>query len=77
MPAYEAYIHADPKTMFGKPVVKGTRITVEQILEEMAAGYSVEDVLVAHPHLTREAVQAALAYAAQALRMDAIYPLAS
>ena len=60
--------------MMGKPVVAGTRITVEQILEKLGAGETVEQLLEAHPRLTREAVQAALAFAAEALRADVVYP---
>jgi len=54
--------------MMGKPVIAGTRITVELILEKLAAGETIEQILEAHPRLTRESVLAALAYAAQALR---------
>jgi uncharacterized protein (DUF433 family) len=61
-------IQADPAVMMGKPVIVGTRITVELILEKLAAGETVEQILEAHPRLTRESVSAALAYAAQAVR---------
>ncbi len=61
-------IQADPNVMMGKPVVAGTRITVELILEKLAAGETVEQLLESHPRLTRESVFAALAYAAQAIR---------
>ena len=63
-----ALIESNPDVMMGKPVVAGTRITVELILEKLAAGETVEQLLAAHPRLTREAVSAALAYAAQAVR---------
>ena len=53
-------IVSDPTVMMGKPVVAGTRVTVESILERMAAGETIEQVLVANPRLTREAIQAAL-----------------
>jgi uncharacterized protein (DUF433 family) len=56
-------ITSDPKVMMGKPVIAGTRITVEHILEELAEGSTIEELLESHPRLTREAVQAALAYA--------------
>jgi len=69
-------IVSDPKVMMGKPVVAGTRITVELILEKLAAGETTEQLLEAHPRLTREAIQAALAFAAQALRADVVYPTA-
>jgi uncharacterized protein (DUF433 family) len=69
-------IVSDPKVMMGKPVVSGTRITVELILEKLSAGETVEQILDAHPRLTREAIQAALAFAAEALRADVVYPIA-
>ena len=71
----EQWILSDPKVMMGKPVIAGTRITVELILEKLAAGESVEQILDAHPRLTREAVQAALSFAKEALRADVIYPV--
>jgi uncharacterized protein (DUF433 family) len=61
--------------MMGKPVIIGTRITVESILEKLAAGETVEQIIGAHPRLDEEAVRAALAFAAGALRADVVYPL--
>jgi uncharacterized protein (DUF433 family) len=69
-------IVSDPNVMMGKPVVAGTRITVELILEKLAAGETVEQLLEAHPRLTREAIQAALQFASEALRADVVYPIA-
>lgn len=60
----KAHIHSDPAVMMGKPVVAGTRITVELILENLAAGETFEQILDAHPRLTREGIQAALEFAA-------------
>lgn len=57
-------IVSDPSIMMGKPVIAGTRITVELILEKLAAGETIEQILEAHPRLTSEGVQAALAFAA-------------
>jgi uncharacterized protein (DUF433 family) len=74
--ATQAEIISDPNIMMGKPVIKGTRITVEMILEKMAAGETVEDLLEAYPHITREGILAALGFAAKALRADVIYPIA-
>jgi uncharacterized protein (DUF433 family) len=68
-------IVSDPKVLAGKPVVKGTRISVELILEKLSNGESIEQILEAHPHLTREGIQAALAFAAEAMRADVSYPL--
>lgn len=72
----QAEIISDPNIMMGKPVIKGTRITVEMILEKMAAGETMEDLLEAYPHITREGILAALGFAAKALRADVIYPIA-
>lgn len=69
-------IVSDPKVMMGKPVIAGTRVTVEIILEKLSAGETVEQILEAHPRLTPEAIRAALAFAAQALRADVVYPVA-
>jgi uncharacterized protein (DUF433 family) len=56
-------IIADPGTMMGKPVIEGTRITVELILTRLAEGRSVDDILTEYPHLTRAQVTAAIEYA--------------
>jgi uncharacterized protein (DUF433 family) len=72
---YRQMVVSNPGVMMGKPVIAGTRITVESILEKLAAGETVEQVLDAHPRLTEDAVRAALAFAADALRADVVYPL--
>jgi uncharacterized protein (DUF433 family) len=68
-------IISNPKIMMGKPVIKGTRITVELILEKLAAGESVDQILNEHPRLTQEAIQASCAFAAKALKADVVYPV--
>lgn len=73
----EAYIEINPKIMMGKPVIKGTRITVELILEALAAGRTIENMLASYPTLTRDAVLAALQFAANNLKADYVYPIAS
>ncbi len=70
------YIEVNPKVMMGKPVIKGTRITVELILESLGAGETLENLLAAWPRLTREAVNDALAFAADSLKGEKIYPIA-
>ena len=72
----EKIIQSDPSIMMGKPVIAGTRITVEYILEKLAAGETVEQILDSHPRLTKDAIQAALDFAAKALRADVVYPVA-
>ena len=63
MKDWKQRIEINPQVMLGKPVIAGTRIPVEQILRKLAADVSVEAVLRDYPRLTREDVQAALAYA--------------
>ena len=72
----EVLIVSDPSVMMGKPVIAGTRITVELILEKLASGESIEQLLDARPRLSRPAILAALDFAARALRADIIYPIA-
>jgi uncharacterized protein (DUF433 family) len=68
---------SDPRIMMGKPVIVGTRITVESILERLAAGESIAALVASHPRLTEAAIRDALAFAAAALRADVTYPIAS
>jgi uncharacterized protein (DUF433 family) len=68
-------IVSDPAVIMGKPVIAGTRITVELILEKLASGETVEQLLQAHPWLSKEAMLAALEFAAKALRADVLYPV--
>ena len=60
----KAHISSDPKVMMGKAVIAGTRITVESILEKLAAGESVEQIISAHPRLSPESILAAIGFAA-------------
>jgi uncharacterized protein (DUF433 family) len=65
-------IEIHPEVMLGKPVVRGTRITVEILLEKLAAGASMEEILADYPELERDDVLAALAYARQAVSIDEV-----
>ena len=60
-------IATDPGVMFGKPVIRGTRVTVEQILRELGEGAAAEEVVAAHPRITLDDVHAAQAFAADYL----------
>ncbi len=71
----EERIQSDPAVLAGKPVIAGTRITVELILEKLAGGESIDQLLEAHPRFTRNGIQAALAFAAEALKADVVYPV--
>jgi uncharacterized protein (DUF433 family) len=73
-PAVMDYIEATPGVMMGKPVIAGTRVTVENILERLGGGESVESIVAGHPRLTRAAVLAAVGFGAKALRADVVYP---
>ena len=65
-------IEVNPKVLMGKPVIKGTRISVESILEKLAAGETETEILQAHPHLNKENIKAALNFAAQSLKGENI-----
>ena len=69
-------IQSDPEVMIGKPVVRGTRITVETILRKLSCGESIEQILESHPRLTRESVLAALEYAAEAMAHETVHAVA-
>ncbi|GBD86635.1 hypothetical protein BMS3Abin03_00556 [bacterium BMS3Abin03] len=71
----KVYVKSDPNIMMGKPVISGTRITVEMILEKLSAGETIDQLLDEHPELTKEAIQAALSFAAKALKADVVYPV--
>ncbi len=68
----ETRIVLNPKVLNGKPIVKGTRISVEFILQLLASGMAVPEVLSEYPHLKREDVLAAIDYAAKALKHEEI-----
>jgi uncharacterized protein (DUF433 family) len=74
-PDLKLLIISDPNIMMGKPVINGTRVTVELIIEKLAAGETSDQILEAHPRLTQQSIQAALAFAAEVLRADVIYPV--
>lgn len=68
-------IEINPEIMLGKPVIRGTRITVEFVLRSLAEGATEADLLESYPHLTHEDIQAAIAYAADAVGRERQTPL--
>ncbi len=72
---WEDRITVDPKVLVGKPLIKGTRLAVEFIVELLAEGWTQEQVLKNYPQLTAEDIQAALHYAAEMMKQERIYPL--
>jgi uncharacterized protein (DUF433 family) len=69
-------ISVDPDILVGKPVIKGTRLAVEFLLDLLAEGWTAEQILGNYPQLTAEDLQAALHYAAESLKRERVYPMA-
>jgi uncharacterized protein (DUF433 family) len=65
-------ITVDPKIMLGKPVVAGTRLTVEYILDQLGHGHTIDELVEGHPRLTRAGIEAAVRYAIDALRSERV-----
>jgi uncharacterized protein (DUF433 family) len=74
---WEDRIELKPQVLCGKPVVKGTRISVEHVIKLLADGWSEADILRSYPHLTAEDVKACLAYAGDMLTNERVFPVAS
>jgi uncharacterized protein (DUF433 family) len=68
-------ISVDPNVLVGKPVIKGTRIAVEFVIELLGRGWATEDILQEYDHLTADDIQACLAYASEVLKSERVYPL--
>ena len=73
---WQERITVDPAILVGKPVIKGTRLAVEFLLDLMAEGWSVGQILANYPQLTVDDLQAALHYAVDSLKRERVYPLA-
>jgi len=73
----EYHIEANPNILYGKPVIKGTRVTVELVLEKMSKGQNFQDIIHNYPDLKNDDLFACLAYAASILRNEVTIPLAS
>lgn len=72
---YRRFITSNPNILFGKPAIKDTRIAVEHIHDELASGTTIDQLLEEYPCRTREAIYVAIAFAADTLRAEVIYPL--
>jgi len=73
---YKRYIESNPNVMLGKPIIKGTRITVELIIQKLSEGASHSQLLEAYPSLTPNDILAALAYASEVISNETIIALA-
>jgi uncharacterized protein (DUF433 family) len=69
-------IELDPEVLVGKPVVRGTRLAVEFVLDMIASGVSEQEILSSYPRLTHEDILACVAYATEVLKSERVYPLA-
>lgn len=67
----------DPNVLVGKPIIKGTRISVEFVVDLLGRGWTVEQILKEYDHLTREDIQACLAYAGEMLKSERVYLVSS
>ena len=76
-PLYQDRIIADPRILVGKPVVRGTRLSVEFIIGLLADGWTETDILANYPGLTREDVTACLVYARDLLQSEKVFPSAA
>ncbi len=75
--SWQERIVLDPKVLLGKPVVKGTRLSVELLVDHLAQGWSEADILRNYPKLTVEDIRACLAYASERLSAERVYPLST
>lgn len=72
---WQLYIHSDPSILVGKPVVKGTRLAVDFLMQLKANGWKEDDILANYPSLTPEALRAVFAYAAECIAGETFYSL--
>jgi len=72
---WKKFIHSDPETLVGKPVVKGTRLSVEFILGLFAEGWSEQQILENYSTLTKDSLRAVLAFAADCMRKESLYAI--
>ena len=66
-------IEINPRILVGKPIIKGTRIAVEFVIDLLGRGWSVEQILHEYDHVTREDIQACLIYAGETLKSERVY----
>jgi uncharacterized protein (DUF433 family) len=72
---WQNYISTNPQIMLGKPVITGTCIPVDLILEKLALGETQPQLLLAYPHLTKEAIQACLLFASEAIKNEIVHAI--
>jgi uncharacterized protein (DUF433 family) len=73
---YKNYIVRNPKILLGKPIIKGTRISVELIMRKLAGGYTIEKLIASYPNINQDQIYAALEYAADLIANEEIFEIA-
>ena len=73
---YTHFIESNPDILLGKPVIKGTRISVALILKKLSEGASIQDLIEAYPSLTHESIKAVLAYASDVIANEIVIAVA-
>ena len=73
---YNKYIVRNPDIMLGKPIIKGTRVTVELIMRKLAGGFTIENLIASYPHINKEQIYAAFEYAADLIANEEVIELA-
>lgn len=74
---WRSHIESNPSIMYGKPVIKNTRVPADLILEKLSEGESIDDLLEAYPRITRADIFAVLAFAAESIKNEVVYSIAS
>ncbi len=72
---WQDYIHSDSQVLLGKPTIKGTRISVELILELFEVGWTTEQILKSYPRLTEESIKAVFAYLKDCIKHELYFPI--
>jgi len=73
---YNKHIIRDPQIMLGKPIIKGTRLTVELIMRKLAGGYSVENLIESYPQLSKEQIASVFEYVADVIANEEVFEVA-
>jgi len=75
MTAWQERIEVNPKILVGKPIVKGTRLGVDFILDLLAQGWTMDKIVKNYPQLKKEDIKAVLEYSADTVKLESVYPL--
>jgi uncharacterized protein (DUF433 family) len=74
---WKSHIESNPNVLFGKPVISKTRISVDLILEKLASGDTIEDILEAYPNISKNDIFACLQFASESIKNEVVFSLAS